>query len=209
MPPKTIEERLAATLDAGERWKLSGIAGIAEYAMRSMGTKDLVGVESLIAPDERGAFAGWDVARWDAAVQVDPQMVCLVLESLRVRVEDVGAVGFVEEPDLRPEIAGAICFRAEPEWMRTPLDVIHLAVHPSLRRQGLGRMILGGLILTLGDRPMVRCPLHDTQLSGHQFLAACGFRGASSSCPDVYLFEAGAPASGLVEIRGACPMEVR
>lgn len=86
------------------------------------------------------------------------------------------------------------------------LQLLRLAVHPSWRRDGVGRQMMGRLQakLTAHRRPILSAFVRETNLGAQLFFRACGLRADailpahfSDTGEDAYLFRYGAPAGAV------------
>lgn len=200
---RTIEERLFATRIAGEKLATFRIheAG-PSYFLRPMVLADLPQVEALIGHDERGTPIGWDGVMWEEARAISRgQLISLVADA------HVPSAAW-------PTIGGAVCYRMPRVANLTDpstIDLVHLAVHPLLRRTGLGRSIVGRCLSRLSRRrPTLRACVDESHLEAQLFLSACGLHGRSDMFEGIYLFTAPATVEQVAgPVRGACPQGVR
>lgn len=79
-------------------------------------------------------------------------------------------IGMVADRD--DQVAGYMIYRLE----RNRLDLLNLAVHPLLHRQGIGRSLVYKLISKLSPqrRNLLRVDVSETNLRAQLFLRACG-----------------------------------
>ena len=105
-------------------------------------------------------------------------------------------IGVVVEDYSTREVVGYLMY----EWQKKRLHLFTLAVRQDMRRQGIGRMLLGRLTPKLASKGLLRlmAEVRETNLDAQLFFAACGFRATSvlknfydpSECrDDAYVFE--------------------
>lgn len=82
----------------------------------------------------------------------------------------IGMVATLAETE---RVVGFAVYRLE----KTHLEILNLAVHPDVRRSGVGRRLMARLVRKLGGRRIhIRTTVPETRMSMHRFLAASGFR---------------------------------
>ena len=116
----------------------------------------------------------------------------------------IGMVAVVPRVEADEEIVGFMVFTLEHD----SIDLRRLAVHPSWRRESVGRQLVAKLVGKLSEhrRPLLATVVREGNLAAQLWLRACGLRACEvvrghygDTGEDGYLFRWAAVPSGRVE----------
>lgn len=124
-----------------------------------------------------------DVARVEADARGQPGTVDRLLWSKLDYQDHLSSVkgrspGGASVAKLNGRAMGVLCFHPRPR--QNAVEICHLLVHPSVRRRGVGTLLVKGLIEASAKRGKgVYCVVPERSHEVVHFFLSCGFRGVT------------------------------